>query len=219
KVFQNQVIHCDAGPSIVRAYPVTDDGAGYKASIVNILDGSKRNNWFRPADVCVAPDDSLFVTDWYDPGVGGHAQRDSNRGRIFRVAPLTLPSPPGGEGRVRGGQYRVPKFDFTTADGAAEALKNPNLAVRYLASRVLHAMKEKAEPALLKLWQSDNPRFRARALWLLGKIDDCGIQPVELALKDPDPDIRITGLRLGRQLNLNVMALTKQLAHDASPQV
>src|SRR5205085_6166541 len=31
KVFRNQVIHCDAGPSIVRAYPVTKDGAGYKA--------------------------------------------------------------------------------------------------------------------------------------------------------------------------------------------
>src|SRR5262249_30758525 len=154
KVFRNQVIHCDAGPSIVRAYPVTKDGAGYKARIVDILDGSKRNNWFRPADVCVAPDGSLFVTDWYDPGVGGHAQRDSNRGRIFRVAPLTLPSPPGGEGRVRGIKYRVPKFDFTTADGAAEALKSPNLAVRYLAWTALHAMKEKAKGALFHLYAS-----------------------------------------------------------------
>src|SRR5260370_607389 len=120
KVFRNQVIPCDAGPTIVRAYPVTRDGAGYKATIVDILDGSKRNNWFRPADVCVAPDGSLFVTDWYDPGVGGHAQRDSNRGRIFRVAPP-------------GVKYNVPKFDFKTAVGATEALKNPNLAVRYLA--------------------------------------------------------------------------------------
>ncbi|MEL0119342.1 MAG: PVC-type heme-binding CxxCH protein, partial [Opitutae bacterium] len=29
KVFHSQVIHCDAGPSVVRAYPVEDDGAGY----------------------------------------------------------------------------------------------------------------------------------------------------------------------------------------------
>src|SRR5688572_7272287 len=35
KVFQNQVIHCDAGPRVVRAYPVTPDGAGYKAEVVN----------------------------------------------------------------------------------------------------------------------------------------------------------------------------------------
>src|ERR1044071_982340 len=55
-VFQGQMIHCDAGGSIVRGYPVVPDGAGYKVTqTVNILDGSKKNNWFRPADVCVAP--------------------------------------------------------------------------------------------------------------------------------------------------------------------
>ena len=41
EVFRNQVIHCDAGPSIVRAYVTKKDGAGYKAEIVNILDGSR----------------------------------------------------------------------------------------------------------------------------------------------------------------------------------
>ena len=104
------MIHCDAGPSVVRAYPVTKDGAGYKATIVNILDGSKKNNWFRPADVCVAPDGSLFVTDWYDPGVGGHAQRDIDRGRIFRVAP------PGT--RVLGAEVRL--HDRRRGDRGAE---------------------------------------------------------------------------------------------------
>src|SRR4029077_5839465 len=134
KVFHNQMIHCDAGPSIVRAYPVTPDGAGYKASIVNILDGNKKNNWFRPADVCTAPDGSIFVTDWYDPGVGGHGQRDLDRGRIFRVAPP-------------GTKYVTPSFDFTTAAGSVKALENPNLAVRYLAWTALHKMQDKAEPA------------------------------------------------------------------------
>ena len=86
KVFQNQIIHTDAGRNVVRAYPVVDDGAGYKARIVNLLD-STRNQWFRPCDVCAAPDGSLFVADWYDPGVGGHAQADTERGRIFRIAP------------------------------------------------------------------------------------------------------------------------------------
>src|SRR5213076_2672854 len=43
--FRNQVIHCDAGPNIVRAYRVTNDGAGYKAETVNILEGT-RDKWF-----------------------------------------------------------------------------------------------------------------------------------------------------------------------------
>src|SRR5262249_23739670 len=132
KVFHNQVIHCDAGPSIVRAYPVQTEGAGYHAKIVNILDGSRKNNWFRPVDPRVGPDGSLFVSDWYDPGVGGHAQRDLDRGRIFWVA-------------VPGHKYVVPKFDFTSAAGAVEALKNPCSSVRYLAWTALHKMGPGAE--------------------------------------------------------------------------
>lgn len=205
EVFRNQVIHCDAGPSVVRAYPAAPNGAGYQAEIVNILDG-RRHNWFRPADVCVAPDGSLFVTDWYDPGVGGHLQKDLGRGRIFRVAPP-------------GSKYQAPKFDFASADGAVEALKNPNLATRYLAWSALHEMKLPAEPALLKLWQSDNPRFRARALWLLGKIEGRGRHYVDLALKDPDPDIRGTGIRLARQLDLDLPPLIATIVRDPAPLV
>ena len=50
KVFQGQIIHCDAGPSVVRAYPVTKKGAGYDAEVVDILNGSSRDKWFRPSD-------------------------------------------------------------------------------------------------------------------------------------------------------------------------
>jgi putative membrane-bound dehydrogenase-like protein len=207
KVFQNQVIHCDAGPSIVRAYPVTPDGAGYKAEIVNILDGQKKNNWFRPVDPRVAPDGSLFVSDWYDPGVGGHAQRDLDRGRIFRVAPP-------------GTQYQIPTFNYKTAAGAAAALRNPCSSVRYLAWTALHGMGKAAEEELLRLWQvRDDDRLRARALWLLGRIESRGQHYVELALKDADPNLRIVGLRLARELKLDLIPLVRQVVHDKSPAV
>jgi putative membrane-bound dehydrogenase-like protein len=186
------ILHCDALPSVVRAYPAKADGAGYKASIVNILDGNKKNNWFRPADVCVAPDGSLFVTDWYDPGVGGHQQRDSDRGRIFRVAPP-------------GVKYNVPKTKFDTIEDNIEALKNPNLATRYIAWTNLHKLGAKAEPALLKLYASKVPHERARALWLLGRIEGKGDEYVRLATADRDLDIRVVGIRLARQLNIDVL--------------
>jgi glucose/arabinose dehydrogenase len=51
---------------VVRAYPVTPDGAGYKATVENLLTSS--DDWFRPSDVCVAPDGSVLVADWNDPG-------------------------------------------------------------------------------------------------------------------------------------------------------
>ncbi|MBL9129117.1 MAG: dehydrogenase, partial [Verrucomicrobiales bacterium] len=50
EVFRGQMIHCDAGPRVVRSYPVEKDGAGYKARIVDIL--TSTDDWFRPSDVC-----------------------------------------------------------------------------------------------------------------------------------------------------------------------
>ena len=208
KVFQNQMIHCDAGPSVVRAYPVKSSGAGYSGEIVNLLEGT-RDRWFRPSDVQAAPDGSLIVADWYDPGVGGHAMGDLDRGRLFRVLP-----------KGHSGDYKVPKFDYSTVDGAVAALGNANNSVRYHAWTALSAMGAKAEEALQSLWQSDNPRLRARALWLLGKIPGGGQRYVDLAIKDDNPDIRITGLRLARQLDsVDNVATIAKLVSDISPQV
>ncbi len=204
--FINQLIHCDAGPNVVRSYAVTDDGAGYKAEINDILNGT-RDQWFRPSDVCVAPDGSLIVADWYDPGVGGHRQGDVDRGRLFRVA---LP----------GQKYSVPKHDFSTVEGAAEALKSPNTATRYLAFTKLKESGAAAEAVLAKMFESDpNPRFRSRALWLLGQIDGKTQKYVDLAIADKDKDIRIAGIRLARRMMLDVIPVVRGLVKDESFQV
>ncbi|MFN9718318.1 MAG: PVC-type heme-binding CxxCH protein [Planctomycetota bacterium] len=204
--FINQLIHCDAGPNVVRSYAVTDDGAGYKAEINNILNGT-RDQWFRPSDVCVAPDGSLIVADWYDPGVGGHRQGDVERGRLFRVS-------------MPGQKYSVPKHDFSTVEGAAEALKSPNVATRYLAFTRLKESGAASEAALAKMFESDaNPRFRARALWLLGQIDGMTQKYVDLAITDKDEDIRITGIRLARRMGVDLDRILFRLRRDESAQV
>ncbi|TAE21649.1 MAG: dehydrogenase [Cytophagales bacterium] len=208
EVFRNQVIHCDAGPNVVRAYPVQNDGAGYKATITNVLEGA-RNQWFRPADVCVAPDGSLIVADWYDPGVGGHQAGDLGRGRIYRVSPPNTP-------------YTIPKVDLSTTAGALEALQSPNMNIRYAAWNKLHGEGLGAEKALARFYKANpDPRMKARALWLLSKLPDGkGEKHVKDALKDTDANLRITALRAARQLNNDLtIAAVKQLANDASAQV
>jgi putative membrane-bound dehydrogenase-like protein len=202
-VYQNQVIHCDAGPNIVRAYPVERAGAGWSARMENILEGTE-DKWFRPSDVVAAPDGSLVVADWYDPGVGGHGMGDLEHGRIYRIAPS-------------GAVVKTPTFDFKTPDGAAEALKSPALSARYLAYTALGEFGAKAEPALLTLWHDPNPRYRARALWLLGQLD--APKAVEAAINDNDPDIRVTGLRLARRLQRDVIPLVARLVDDPSAHV
>jgi len=187
--FHDQVIHCDAGPNVVRAYPVERDGAGYRAESVSIVKGT-RDNWFRPADVCVAPDGSLFVTDWYDPGVGGHNMVDMGRGRLFRIAPPGEP-------------YRVAPIDLSTVNGAIEALRSPNGATRYLAFTALRGAGGAAESALGAMAVADpNPRFRARAIWLLGMLPERAERTAREALADPCAELRILGLRLARRFDI-----------------
>ena len=198
KEFQGQMIHCDAGPSVVRAYPVKPDGAGYSATTVNILEGTK-DKWFRPSDIKTAPDGSLIAADWYDPGVGGHNARHIESGRLFRVAP---------KGNTK---YQTPKFDFNSIDGCIAALKNPNNAVRYIAWNELHKAQSKAKPALEKLAKDKNPRFRARALWLLAIIKDNAKGTIELAMKDNHPEVRGMSLRIARQHNIDTLPIVNKL--------
>ncbi|MCA9430418.1 MAG: HEAT repeat domain-containing protein, partial [Candidatus Omnitrophica bacterium] len=206
--YQDEMVHCDAGPRVVRAYPVKPDGGGYEASIENIVQGN--DTWFRPADVCVAPDGSLLVADWYDPGVGGHAMGDHDpshiRGRIYRIAP-------------KGENWTVPEFDLSTAQSCVETLKSPNMARRYLAWTALHEMKRKAEKPLRKLWRDDNPRYRARALHLLARLKKRGWDYIEEALHDENPDIRIAGLKIVEEERLDPIPFVKMVLDDDSPRV
>lgn len=192
EVFQNQMIHCDAGPSIVRAYPVEKSGAGYTAEIVNMMDGAKKNQWFRPSDVCVAPDGSLIVADWYDPGVGGHRMQDIEHGRLFRLSK-----------KGNKGLYRFAAPDFSTPETAAAALRSPNHATRYLAWTALKKFGAASVPALEKMWKDSNPRFRARALWMIGNLDIPKPEKLKFVLgglTDNDSDIRVASIRLCVQL-------------------
>ena len=203
--FWDQVIHCDPGPNVVRAYPVQRQGAGYSATIDPLMTGSS-DKWFRPADVCVAPDGSLFVSDWYDPGVGGHRQGDTDRGRLFRVSPPETP-------------YVISEHDYDTPQGAVLALQSPNQSVRYLAWQAIEQMGAAAEAALLDLFQSENPRHRARSLWLLGRIQGRGKHYIDLGLQDKNEDLRCTAIRLAKQLKLSPAEVCEKAASDPSASV
>lgn len=217
KRFENQMIHCDAGPRVVRAYPVTNDGAGYKAEMVDILTSS--DAWYRPADVAIAPDGSLFIADWYDPGVGGHNMGDhdagSVRGRLYRVAP-------------KDSKYTVATPDFSTPEGCVAALKSPNRATQYVAARSLEAFGGKAKAPLSGLAKDANPRFRARAMSVSANIPELSAPAIIAGLSDKDSDVRVAALRLSDSMgrygtadlaSLQSTGVIQKLIQDESPQV
>ncbi|MHB1423519.1 MAG: PVC-type heme-binding CxxCH protein [Gemmataceae bacterium] len=128
KKYQGQLLHTDAGPRHVRCYHLQPKGAGYDVDREDMV--TSTDNWFRPSDICVAPDGSVFIADWYDPGVGGHGMGDTTRGRIYRLAP-------------KGNHYSVPKVDLDTNEGLAQALASPARSVRHIAFQKIRTLEKK----------------------------------------------------------------------------
>ncbi|HEY3964509.1 MAG TPA: PVC-type heme-binding CxxCH protein [Planctomycetaceae bacterium] len=205
--YQNTIIHCDPGPREIRSYtPERLPGVGYKAGQENIVTSS--DNYFRPIDPCVAPDGSIFVTDWYDGGVGGHAYNDLTRGRIYRITP---------KGKK---PTRKDKPGPYTNDGVAlVALASPNRATTFLARERLLASGEQAIPELTKLVAGQDRNVKARALWLLDRIGGKGRAHVEQELRSPDPAFRALAVRILRRHGDEYLTKLLPLAADQDGEV
>ncbi|WP_165440646.1 PVC-type heme-binding CxxCH protein [Rubripirellula amarantea] len=208
--YQNQIIHTDPGPNVVRAYPVQDSGAGYTATIENMVRGVQ-DPWFRPVDVCTAPDGSVIVADWYDPGVGGHRMGDTKQGRLFRI------TVPGHE------SYVTSKPDFTSLEGASKALASPNNETRFLAGQAIKTMWSKNAPNIDDYLDADkvtDARLRARWMWLLAKTASTEKAAIMKALTDSETNIRLAAIRAARQsAQVDDLAVAEMMMDDSSPQV
>ncbi|MFO0805003.1 MAG: PVC-type heme-binding CxxCH protein [Gemmataceae bacterium] len=155
--YRGQLLHTDAGPREVRAFFRKPKGAGYELDKEVLLTSSE--TWFRPSDVCVAPDGSIFVADWYDKNVGGHAMNDPQDGRIYRLTPK------GHKG------YTVPEVKLDTKDGVLAALGSPCLATRWMGHHHISSMKWKqfvADGILGDAIKSRSPVLHARVFWAEG---------------------------------------------------
>ncbi len=199
--FHGQMIHAEPGRNTVWAFPTEQDGAGYSAEIVHVA-RSEADREYRPCDVSVAPDGSLFIADWYDPVDCCHRTLN-DAGRVFRVAP---------PGHV----YSNPKYNYDSPEGAVSALRSPNLAARYKAWTALNRMGAAAYPALQTLIDDPNPRLRARGLWILAMIAESPQRAIDIAVRDESSDIRALALRIARRLQLGVESVASRLVRDKS---
>lgn len=222
--FAGLLLSCEAGRNSILGYQPKPDGAGFAlvrfpflasnpGQAVNSSDfGSRREQpaeekfSFRPSDVVVGADGAVYVSDWFDPVVGGgHKYLDeAAAGAVYRIAP-------------RGFKPRVPKLDLGTTEGQAAALQSPAVHVRAAAAARLRAQGAAAIPAVAQCLKNDNAFIRARAAWVLADLGAEARAAVTALLDDADPQMRVAAFRALRQQHADVPGLAARLAQDPSP--
>lgn len=155
------VLAADAGRSLVFDFRPEIDGAQVKLVegilIQPAMDAAgNRGHEFRPSDVATGPDGSIYVADWFDPGVGGHAAGDRQAyGRILKLDALPITpedTPRDAETAFREVEAKLAaikfKMHWETAQGVWQAVKDPSFpldAEKALNIR-LHRARTQEEP-------------------------------------------------------------------------
>jgi len=169
--YRQTLIHSDAGPGVIRSYRPIPDGAGYSAEMTTLV-SSPDDSWFRPSDVTVGPDGSLFIADWYDAGVGGHRMVDAHLGRIYRLST-----------KEKVDSYQTTALDLSESSDLARGFASPNQAQRFLVHEHLKRISaEEKRTFLLSMLKHENETIQARALWLLGQDKETQVEAITHAL-------------------------------------
>jgi len=207
------VLNADAGAGVVYAHRPQVEGAGIGLLPDFLIRGDRDSDergarWFRPSDVCVGLAGEVYVADWYDPGVGGHAARDREAyGRILRIAPELTGVP-------------EQTFSLEPAEAALQALDAPVPGVRAQAARRLTGPSPDHDRLLkFELVTETDPRKLARRLFVQAGRGEAGREAVAKFLAHENPDLRIAALRALRAAGHDIFEGLRALTSDPSPSV
>lgn len=150
------------------------------------------DRWFRPVDVTLAPDGSIYIADFYNCIIGhyevrlDHPRRSRSKGRIWRVVYKGTPESPAKPPRIMG--------DLTKLDATAlvKKLDDVNVNVRILATNEL---VDRVGPSAVSVVREamagpSSATMRAHGLWVIERLS--GLTPEEITrlFNDADPLVR-----------------------------
>ncbi|MFT5906236.1 MAG: putative membrane-bound dehydrogenase-like protein, partial [Cryomorphaceae bacterium] len=217
---EGMLLSCEAGQNVIWGYERKRQGAGFEMkgfpylSSTGIQDPNYKwnnlpkdvNKWFRPSDIVVGTDGSIYISDWFDPTVGGHLQNERGGiGSIYRITPV-------------GKKLKTPKYDFNTLEGSVTALNSPAVNVRYKARKHILSAGNKSEAEILaslkKEFKNCNKFTQARRLWLIAELGDAAFAE-EVMKSSPSTDVKLAAYRSLELNTKDIMALaTKAMVID-----
>jgi glucose/arabinose dehydrogenase len=203
-------------------YKFADKDSGFAATEIEPLVQSDDPN-FRPADIEVAPDGSVYFTDWHNPIIGHmqHNLRDPNRdrdhGRVYRIT-------------YEGRELAKPaKIDGQAVEALLDLLKDSQDRVRYQAKIELSERKGEEVVAAAKKWvagldknDKDYEHHRLEGLWVQQWHNAVDADLLKQVLRSPDPRARAAATRVladWRDRMPDALALLKVQATDEHPRV
>jgi putative membrane-bound dehydrogenase-like protein len=159
------------------------------------------DHWFRPIDLMLGPDGSVYVVDWYDKRAA-HLDPidnwDKTNGRIYKIEYAGTPD--------------YPKFDLRTKTAAelVELLKHPNAWWRREARRLLVERNDPKSQKFLEQVPADSGVPFLEALWTQVQLGWLEKGDYVKLLEHKDPHVRSWAVRLivdgGYQIDLAHLA-------------
>jgi len=147
--------------------------------------------WFRPVDLQLATDGSIYVADFYNCIIGHyevpltHPLRDKTRGRIWRISYVGK--------EPSAAAPKMVDLSQATLDSLIAALSSENLPTRTFATHELvDRIGKPAIPAARQVIESSkNPAARAHAIWVLMRRGGLDREMMHRVADDSDALVRI----------------------------
>jgi len=203
-------------------YKLSAKGASFAGTEVEPLIQSTDLN-FRPVDLEIAPDGSLYFTDWQNPIIGHlqHHIRDPNRdkkhGRVFRITY---------EGREL---LKPAKIAGQPIPALLELLKSPEDRTRYRTRIELSGRDSKEVVAAAQKWlasldkdETGYEHHRLEGLWVHQAHNTVNQALLEQVLRSPDHRARAAATRVlcyQRDRVKQPLELLRKQVNDESPLV
>ena len=221
--WQNNLLTNDFRGNRINRFSLTPEGVAYTSKQLPDLMSSDHRA-FRPVDLKMGTDGSLFIADWYNPIINHgevdfrDSRRDYKHGRIWRV--------------TQKDRSLVSSPNFTIASPAEliQFMELPEQWNRFkarveLKNRILvnnTARFEDVSALIEKLLSSSDPKQQREALWTLDALDELSNRHIKVGLNAADHRVRAATLRMvSNKLSPNAECQTwvTSMLDDSHPQV